>query len=139
VKALLFVLALIPAFAQAEMFKCVDERGRVTYADKSRPGCKQVDIQGSPPISGGQQGRSPTVGAQEDADFKRRQIERERADEAEKAAVMRRCAALRRELAQLAPGRRYSQINDKGERVYMDDDTRDRKLAELNANTRGCP
>ena len=138
-KALLLVLALIPAFAQAEMFKCVDERGRVTYADKGRAGCKQVDIQGSPPISGGLQGRSPAVGAREDADFKRRQIERERAEELEKAAEVRRCAALRRELAQLAPGRRYSQINDKGERVYMDDDTRDRRLADLNAQASRCP
>jgi hypothetical protein len=138
VKALLLILAFIPAFAQAEMFKCVDERGRVTYADKTRPGCKQVDIQGSPPISGTVHGGG-AVGAHDEAAFKRRQIERERADEAEKAAEVRRCVALRREIGMLAPGRRFSQINDKGERVYMDDDTRDRRLADLNAQASRCP
>jgi hypothetical protein len=139
VKALLLVLALVPAFAQAEMYKCMDARGKSSYADQPGPGCKQVDIQGSPPISGKLQGSSAPAGAQEDADFKRRQIDRERAEELEKAAEVKRCTALRREVAQLAPGRRYSQINDRGERVYMDDDTRDRRLAELNANMRGCP
>jgi hypothetical protein len=139
VKALLFVVALIPALAQAEMFKCVDERGRVTYADKTRPGCKQVDIQGSPPISGKLQDGNRPVGAREDAAFKRRQIEREQAEAAEKAAETRRCTALRRELAQLAPGRRIFHTNDKGERVYLEDDARDRRLADLNAEARGCP
>jgi len=71
---------LIALPASAQMYKCVDERGVVHYTDKPTPGCKggPVDIQPIPPLSG-QAGKpqSPNT-AQQDADFNRRQIERER-------------------------------------------------------------
>jgi len=47
--AALVVLALP---AQAQMYKCVDEQGKVDYRDQSGSGCKPVDIRASPPISG---------------------------------------------------------------------------------------
>jgi len=39
--AALVVLALP---AQAQMYKCVDEQGKVDYRDQSGSGCKPVDI-----------------------------------------------------------------------------------------------
>lgn len=124
------------------MYKCVDERGKTSYADKSRPGCKRVDIQGSPPLSGKlEAGQSDP--ATTNADFKRRQIERGRADEADQRVreqEARRCAGLRDELARLNNGRRLiEKTTETGERVYMDDQTRAQKIAQANAGLTGCP
>ena len=42
-------LALVPA-AQAQVFKCVDEQGRVEFTDQNRRGCKQLESL-SPPVA----------------------------------------------------------------------------------------
>jgi hypothetical protein len=133
------LLVALPAAAQ--MYKCVDARGVVQYSDKPSPGCKggPVDIQPIPPLSGqANQQQSPNT-AQQDADFNRRQIERERLETTEKAAQVQRCARVRQELAWLSAATRVSRINDAGERVYMDDATRESRMAQLKQQIRGCP
>ena len=142
--ALAFALGCIlgTPMAQAQMYKCVDDRGRVVYADKPLPGCKggAVDIQPIPPLSGpATKPQSPSSNAQQDADFNRRQIERERQESLGKAAQQERCARVRQELAWLSAGTRVSRINDAGERVYMDDATRETRMAQLKQQIRGCP
>lgn len=126
--------------AHAQMYKCVDERGVTHYSDKPRPGCKggKVDIQPIPPVSGQVTPRSPDV-AQQDADFKRRQMELEHAEAADKAARDQRCARLRYEHEVLASGYRIGKINTQGERVFLDDATRDARLVKLKEELRGCP
>jgi hypothetical protein len=133
------LLVALPAAAQ--MYKCVDARGVVQYSDKPSPGCKggPVDIQPIPPLSGqANQQQSPNT-AQQDADFNRRQIERERLETTEKAAQVQRCARVRQELAWLSAATRVSRINDAGERVYMDDATRESRMAQLKQQIRRCP
>lgn len=132
-------LAAFPAAAQ--MYKCVDERGVVQYTDKPSAGCQggPVNIQSSPPISGSlapQRGGS-TAGA--DAEFKRRLIERDEAEQHEKQALALRCAKLRNEHGVLASGGRIYQRNALGERVYLEDSTREARLAQLKEQMRGCP
>ena len=100
-----------------------------------------MDIRPSPPISGR---LAPPVEdtAQQDADFRRRQAERadaERAERQRRAALQRRCAELRYEQTRLSSGRRIAQVNAQGERVFMDDDVRARRLAEVQANLAQCP
>ena len=131
---------LAPA-AQAQVYKCVDERGVVHYSDKPRAGCKggPVDIQPIPPLSGQVSKPQSSNASQDDADFRRRQIERERQESYEKAAQMERCSRVRQEIAWLSAGTRLSKINDAGERVYMDDATRDARLTQLRQAVRGCP
>src|SRR6185503_2638718 len=70
---LFFALASLATAAQAQMYKCVDERGVTHYSDKPSPGCKgkEVDIQPIPPIGGQVEPRSRDA-AREDADFQRR-------------------------------------------------------------------
>lgn len=130
---------LLPAWAHAQMYKCVDERGVTTYSDKPRPGCKggAVDIRPSPPLSGQVQPRSEDL-SREDADFKRRQLDRERAAAKEQAAVDKRCRALRQEHARLSSGRRLSQVNAEGERVYLPDHVRNQRLDQVSAALRAC-
>jgi hypothetical protein len=118
-----------PGYAQ--MYKCVDERGVTHYSDKPRPGCKggEVNIQGSPPVSGSLQPRKDDFDKQ-NADFAQRQIERERAESQEKKALETRCARLRQENARLSSGVRSA---------YLEDANRDARLAQLKEELRGCP
>jgi len=139
--ALAALLILAWPAAHAQMYKCVDERGVTSYSATPRADCKggkKVDIQGSPPISGSVAPRSANV-PQQDADFKRRQIEREQADAKDKTALAERCARLRNEHGMLSSGMRVFKTNDKGERVYIEDATRDARLATLKEELRGCP
>jgi hypothetical protein len=135
--------AAFPAWAQ--MYKCVDERGVTHYSDNPGAGCKgvKVNIQASPPL-----GDAPSRGdgvpirrgaMEQDAEFKRRQAERERAEQEQKAALDERCGGLREEYARLASGIRLGSINSQGERVYLDDASRDARLAQVKGELRGCP
>jgi hypothetical protein len=141
-KWMAFAVALFALPVHAQMYKCVDANGRVQYSDKPQPGCRggQVDIQPIPPLSGQVASPpAPSSTAQQDADFKRRQMERERQDSFEKSAQAERCQRVRQEIAWLSAGTRVSRINDAGERVYMDDATRETRLTQLRQAVRGCP
>lgn len=140
-KAVLLAVALgWAATVQAQMYKCVDESGVTHYSDKPRPGCKgrEVDIRPIPSISGSVTERSQDF-AREDADFKRRQNERERAAAKERSELQARCRSLRQEHALLSSGRRLAQVNADGERVYLPDEVRDQRLAQVRDALRACP
>jgi hypothetical protein len=137
--ALVAVLAGTPS-AYAQMYKCVDESGVTHYSDKPRPGCKggKVDIRPIPSVSG-QTTAPPSDVARQDADFKRRRIELQEAEAKEKAALDQRCARLRRELEWLSSGVRISERDPQGQRVFVDDTTRDTRLAQVKERLRACP
>jgi hypothetical protein len=137
---LVFLIALD---ADAQMYKCVDERGKIQYTDKPQAGCKESAIKPSPPLSGGEVKPPPKEDfAREDADLKRRLIEQE-ADAAkerqERVALAARCTRLREEHTALANASRVVTRDAKGERVFMDDATRERRLAAIQQGLRGCP
>lgn len=139
-RILALALFLAPAAAAAQMYKCVDARGVTTYSDKPCPDAKgaQVDIKGQPPISGKLQERKENL-KREEAEFNRRQKARDREIEKDRAAQQRRCNQLRQEQKRLAAARRPVQVDAKGQRSVMDDQARDKKLAELSDQLRGCP
>jgi hypothetical protein len=143
-RLLFCALASLATAAHAQMYKCVDERGVTHYSDQPGSGCKgkEVDIGPIPPVGGKVQGGSQDP-AREDAEFNRRRIERERAELNEKAAreaQQRRCAQLRSQVGRLSAGRRViTNYNEKGERVFMDDEAREKQLAQLNEQLRACP
>lgn len=139
---LLFLLALVPMPARAQMYKCVDASGATSYLDAPRSGCKEVDIRGQPPISGAVEGRKENF-PREEADFRRRQIDRERAEAKEQqaaAAKQQQCDRLRADYARLDGARRILvKVEPGGERVYLDDEARRRQLAELRGKLSACP
>jgi hypothetical protein len=129
--------------AAAQMYKCVDARGVTHYADKPTPGCANaaVDIRPSAPISGRLAAPAQDT-AQQEADFRRRQLERgeaERAAQEQRASLERRCTALRQERGLLASGSRLVRYDARGERVFVDDAARAQRLAEVDAALRQCP
>jgi len=127
--------------APAQMYKCVDERGVTHYTDKPRPGCKggQVDIKPIPSISGKTVAPGSRDVAGQDAEFKRRQIEREQSESRDKAALAQRCSQLRQEHAWLSSGGRITHTDAQGKRVYIDDASRDARLVQVKEQLRLCP
>ena len=132
------LLVAIAAPAQAQMYKCTNERGVVQYTDKPSAGCKEVDIRPSPPISGALQSPSEDFARQE-AEFRKRQIDREASELEERKSQLDRCARMRRELALLNTSRRVVRIDERGEREFMDASVRDQKVADLQRAIARCP
>lgn len=102
------LLAALPA--QAQMYKCADERGATAYSDKPCPGGRgrEVDIRGQPPISGKVTPLREDMNAAE-RDFQRRQAKQERERLAEvkaRESQQRQCAARRSELERASATRR---------------------------------
>jgi hypothetical protein len=141
VKALGVLLIASAFHAEAQMYKCVDERGATRYADQPGPGCKPAAIKPSPPISG--EVRAPSQNfAGQDAELRRRQLEREAAAAQEREAreaLAQRCARQREEYNMLTSGTRIFKSNEKGERAFVDDATRAQRIAKLQQDMRGCP
>ncbi|HWI35244.1 MAG TPA: DUF4124 domain-containing protein [Burkholderiales bacterium] len=132
------LLLAVACPAQAQMYKCTNERGVVQYTDKPGPGCKEVDIRPSPPISGALQKPSEDL-VREEAEFRKRQIDRDASLAEERKAQAERCGRLRRELTLLNSSRRLVQIDERGERIFMDDSARDQKVADLQREIARCP
>ncbi len=123
------------------MYKCVDSKGVTHYTDAPLPGCKggEVDIGPLPSVSGAQPARRDEDFARQEADFRRRQNERAQAEASLRAALEARCKALRLEHARLSSGRPLAQINDDGERVYVPDELKGERLAQVREAMRACP
>ena len=137
--ALALLAAWMPAWGQ--MYKCVDRNGVTHYSDTPQAGCNaaEVDIRPIPSISGAQAAPRSEDFSQQDADFKRRQNERAAADARERESLEARCSSLRSEHAVLSSGGRLWRYSDQGERVYVPDEVRDRRLTHVREALRACP
>jgi hypothetical protein len=120
------------------MYKCTNERGVVQYTDKPGAGCKEVAIRPSPPISGALQAPSEDLARQE-AEFRKRQLDRDSSVTQDREALAQRCIQLRREQSILATSRRIVRMNDKGEPMVIEDTARDQRLADLQRELARCP
>ena len=114
------------------MYKCVDERGVTHFSNKPRPGCKggEVSIKPQPPV--GDAVRPGADPASAENEFRRRRLERETKERAREKALearKRRCAGLHVRLQRLESGRPIGRINERGERIYMEDAERAEQAA----------
>jgi hypothetical protein len=128
--AVLVTAALLLAgagVAEAQMYKCVDARGKLNYSDKPCPtGSKgaEVDIKGQAPISGRLEPQKIDP-AREEQDFQRRRIESERQaknEERERENRRRQCSSMQSELERLGRAR------------VIDEKARDERMAKLRAD-----
>ena len=138
-----------PALAQ---YSWIDDHGTRVFSDHPPPpGTPPSRILKAPP--GGTiapavpaetaKPAAPTL-ADRDADFRKRAAERD-ADERKTAEDAQRkadnaaqCAAARRSEAVLASGVRVADMDDKGERVFVTDDEKARRLAQVRRVLAGC-
>jgi hypothetical protein len=144
-KLLLFLAAFaLAGAAAAQQFKWVDKDGKVRYGDTPPPGVKATPL-GAPatgrapapapaPDAAAKDAKDakkgPLTPAEQEAEFRRRQ--QQAAKDADKEAKLQEDARARKEncansqaqLRQLESGQRVSRIDDKGERVFVDDEQR---------------
>lgn len=126
--------------AAAEMYKYVDERGRVTYSNKPMPGAKKIEL---PEISTVPAIKPPprpsTAPAPDDKAARREELQKKIA-EAEKALEQAKQAykegeetpnVFRRKDGTI--GRNYAAYQEKMDRLRAEVDARERELAQLKA------
>jgi hypothetical protein len=144
-KPLLFLAALAFAgAAAAQQFKWVDKDGKVRYGDVPPPGVKATPLRApsgptAPAPAAAAKGAAkdakaapsgPLTPAQQEAEFRKRQAEAEKArDKEAKSAEEARgrqenCRTAQANLRQLESGERIARTDAKGERYFVEDDQR---------------
>lgn len=135
----IIALSLAAANAQAGLVKWVDAEGRVHYSDTAPP--EASDSQTVRNMSGSGQSEEPatfsskTV-AEREAEMKRARKEKEDAaekqakEEAQIETKKRNCQATRDNVRTLEESGRIVTYNASGERTFMDDETRAKRLEE---------
>ena len=137
-RAALLALALVSLPAGA-VYKWVDEKGVTHYTEEPPPDAKATKIETRTVGPGG------TTGATED--WKQKELERrkerldrdhaedyaKRKSEHDAAVHANRCAQARRSLATLERARPVYRINERGEKVYLEDQDRPRQVEQARA------
>jgi hypothetical protein len=140
--------ALVPVaapMADAALYKWVDANGRTVYSDQVPPGVKAEPVSGAAPAANPNAVKE--LGSKE-AEFRKRQLDRaEDGKKAEKARadaqkLATACAQGRAQIVNLRNGElaMYT-LNDKGERVFLDDAGRKAEIGRLEQamRERSCP
>lgn len=137
------LLALAAAVAvQAQVYRWVDEQGKVHYGERPPGGAKASPVEdriATPP--GTVKPKADT--AQQERDFQRRQMEREQKEAREQRSAEKSKQACERErsrLATLRSARRVTAgVDDKGDRRYLSDAERaDSIRTQEDAVARAC-
>ena len=113
------LLLLVAAGAHAQIYKWIDEKGRARYGEKPPPGVAARLL--APPAGPGSVPPRQSVDEQE-ADFRRRQIQKRDEEERHAQAAKVRaqqCGQLRDELSYAEQLRLFRW--DRGEKVYFSD------------------
>jgi Domain of unknown function (DUF4124) len=135
-------IAALPAAAQ-QLYKYVGPDGKVQYSDRPPPDGRKAEkvtssrlssVPGAPVAAANTDAAksdaaksAPKTPAEQDQAFRQRRLEQEeKAKKDEKAAQEQQakaesCANARRELAGMQSGARVARLNEKGERVFLDD------------------
>lgn len=141
-------MLVFTAVASAQMYRWVDKDGRVHYTNTPPPaGVKSRTLatpatpsapsaaagEGAPDAAARDARRGPLTPAEQEQEFRKRQLEAQKS--AEKAAAERKdaeakaqnCERAREYLRTLESGQRVSRTNAQGEREYLDDAVRERE------------
>jgi hypothetical protein len=136
-------IMMMPALAAAQINKCVDKSGKVVGYGNECPAGTRAEASGvktapaAPPAAGPAAASQPKSVAERDADFRKRQMEKQEAEaktqktsadaERRKAA----CADAQANLKSLQEGHRISRTDPKtGERSYLDDADYPKEIAK---------
>lgn len=142
-RLLAFTFAVIAGAAHAAIYKWVDENGVTQYSEKPPSGKKteQLPIQtkpAAPPAQASQGASGLNAWQEKEADFQRRRAEQEiqrkkqdALDQATAAERSRNCIGARETLHALDQQRRIYRLNEKGERVYIDDQEREQTREQM--------
>ena len=132
----IFVLwaALVPASAQ--VYKWVDDTGKIHYGERPPQGQKAQEVGQRLANPAPRPDKAATSGPdwkEKELEFRRRRIESgqtEAKQEKRDAAKRQACNRARDQLAQMKTARRLYRLNDQGERVYQSDAERQASIAQ---------
>ena len=141
IRIALSMLVLLPLAAAAQMYKWVDEKGRTVYSEQPPPDGKaatKLDIRTSPGSPA-----APTDWKQKEMDARTTRITKEQKDQNEKAqeqnvtsARRNNCIESQRQLDIAQAQRPVFEVNEKGEKNYLDDTARQRQIDGWAANVK---
>lgn len=136
---LALALALATPPAGAQIYKWVDEKGRVQYGEKPPTGAKSAPLRSTEPSGAAPRPAEDFAG--KDQEFRRRQIERRDAEEKqaqEAQATRARCEYARNQLASSEQASVIYRM-ERGEKVYLNSDQHRAELERVRALvTRYC-
>ena len=141
IRAVLLSLILLPLAAAAQMYKWVDEKGVTHYSESPPPDGKgaKVELKASGPATPA----PPIDWKQKELDARQQRIQKEQRDENQnaseanaKAVRTNRCLQAQRELNIVQMARPIYQMNEKGEKVYLEDKDRQREIDAWKENVR---
>jgi hypothetical protein len=140
---LILLLAAVASVASGQAYKWRDSTGRIQYSDTPPPpGAKDVQQlrKSAPtptaPAPGATGSDAAKSVADQDAEFRKRQVEKQEAEAkqakaAEEAQLnARNCATAKGQLAAVETGGRLVRLNERGERITLDDSERERARQE---------
>jgi len=157
-QALLFaLLAVATAASGAGVYRWVDEKGVTHFSELPPPGQQAPKPRKPPEVPSQPQPASPASSdagrpagkswQEKDAEFRQRQIDRDAAarkqeqDEAAAKRLQRDCLIARKRLEDMQNANTVARLDDRGERVYLDDKARaaeiQRRQQEIEANCAG--
>lgn len=137
----LILFLTIPLVAHGQLYKWVDQDGKIQYSDQPPPANarqqKKIDVQTAPPATPsqdpGKKAEEPKTAAEQDLEFKKRKLKEEE-DQAKQAAEAKQrqenCNTARGRLKSLQEIGRVFTYDAKGERVYADDASREKMVQE---------
>lgn len=139
------LLLLISAGSFAGLNKWVGADGKVIYSDQPPPANVEATVLRSTsgataPAAGEDVAASgvpaaPKTIAEREAELRKAQLERKEAadraaqERADAETLRENCSAVRKNLSMLQEGMRMVEVDDKGERFYLDDAQRQQRIA----------
>jgi hypothetical protein len=133
IRLALFSLALaafVPA-AIADMYKWVDEKGVTHYSESPPPDGKATKMETKPAGPAEASSAAPESWKQRELESRRKRLKEEsdKATEDDHAAARkRRCLRAQRELDIVQAARPVYTVNERGEKVYLEDKDRAREI-----------
>lgn len=142
------LIAALPVAAQ-QLYKYVGPDGKVQYSDRPPPDGRKAEkvtssrlssVPGAPVAAANTdaaKASAPKTPAEQDQAFRQRRLEQdEKAKKDDKLAQEQQmkadsCANARRELAGMQSGARVARLNEKGERVFLDDAGTQNEVARM--------
>lgn len=110
--------------ATAQVYKWVDENGVTHYGERPPQNRKAQTVETKPMTAPGSSPARPPDWQEKNLEFQKRRIERAQQAEREQQEAQekrKRCIVARDDLEYMQSARRLYDLNDKGERVYLDD------------------
>lgn len=128
------ILVFASSSAHAQVYKWVDAQGKVHFSDQPPPGAVQAPS--ATPAAPSATASQPKSYVEKEMEFRKRRIEAEEARKkqedqiAETRVKQQNCVNAKGNLKNLEDGGRVFEYNDKGERVFLNDNARQQAIRE---------